>query len=133
MSFGSIGRLTLLIGGILLFADLFLAWQRLCIRVGVTEQVCADRSGWYGFGIAVGLATIALLAWAGIELAGVELPPRGASLLAEVVLVLVAIEFATRAERRHWPAWLGLALGIAIGAAGAAALFPRRDPPPEPG
>ena len=61
MSFGSAGRLTLLAAGALLFVDLFLGWQEVCLRVGAVGRVCASRSGWQGFGIAVGLATTALI------------------------------------------------------------------------
>jgi hypothetical protein len=126
MSLGSPGRLALLAAGVLLFADLFLAWQKRCIRIGASEHVCADRAGWYGFGIAVGLATTVLVVWVGARLAGVELPRGVEPALALGVLVLVAIEFATHGERRQWPAWVGLALGIAIAAAGAWTL---REPP----
>jgi hypothetical protein len=119
MSLGSPGRLALTALGALLFADLFLAWQKRCIRIGATEQVCASRAGWYGFGIAVGLATTALVVWVVVELAGVALPARVDAALGGLVLVLVAIEFATHNERRQWPAWVGLGLGIAIGVAGA--------------
>jgi hypothetical protein len=119
MSLGSPGRLALLVGGTLLFADLFLAWQKRCISIGATEHVCADRAGWYGFGIAVGLATTLLVVWVAAQLVGVALPGRVEPFLAGAVLVLVAIEFATHSARRQWPAWTGLALGIAIAAAGA--------------
>jgi hypothetical protein len=127
MSLGSPGRLALLAGGTLLFADLFLAWQRRCISVGATEQVCADRAGWYGFGIAVGLATTLLVVWVAAQLARVELPPRVDSALALGVLVLVAIEFATHGSRRQWPAWVGLGLSILIAAAGAWTLLDSRN------
>jgi hypothetical protein len=119
MSLGSPGRLALLAGGMLLVVDLFLAWQRRCISVGATEHVCADRAGWYGFGIAVGLATTLLVVWVAVELVGVALPPRAEPVLAATVLVLVAVEFATHNEQRQWPAWAGLGLAIAIAAAGA--------------
>ena len=119
MSLGSPGRLALLAGGVLLFADLFLAWQKWCIRIGATERVCADRAGWYGFGVVVGLATTLLVVWVAAQLVGVELPQRLEPLLAGAVVVLVAIEFVTHEERRQWPAWAGLALGVAIAAAGA--------------
>jgi hypothetical protein len=119
MSLGSPGRLALLVGGTLLFADLFLAWQKRCISIGATEHVCAARAGWYGFGIAVGLATTLLVVWVAAQLVGVALPGRVEPFLAGAVLVLVAIEFATHSARRQWPAWAGLALGIAIAAAGA--------------
>lgn len=135
MSLGSPGRLALLAGGTLLFADLFLAWQKRCVSIGATEPVCADRAGWHGVGIATGLATTLLVAWVAIQLVGVDLP-RVEPLLAGAVLVLVAIEFATRSERRQWPAWAGLALGIAIATAGAWTKTRRGGgfiPPPPPG
>ena len=122
MSFGSAGRLVLLAGGALLFVDLFLGWQRRCIRVGATEHVCGTRSGWQGFGIAVGLATTALIVWVTIELTGSRLPRGGAAALAVVVAALVAIEFVRHADKRSWPAWLGLALAVVIGAGGALSL-----------
>src|SRR5438552_16787222 len=130
MSFGSAGRLVLLAGGALLFVDLFLGWQKRCIRVGTTEHVCASRSGWQGFGIAVGLATTALIVWVAVELTGSPLPRGGAAALACVVLVLVAIEFVRHAEKRSWPAWLGAGLAVAIGAGGALSLSgtAKRDP-----
>ena len=127
MSFGSAGRLVLLSAGALLFVDLFLAWQEVCIRVGTVGRVCASRSGWQGFGIAVGLATTVLLVWVAIELTGTRLPRGGAAALAALVAVLAAVEFATRGERRSWPAWAGLALAAAIGVGGAMSLRrPRR-------
>src|SRR5206468_3272788 len=87
MSLGSPGRLALLAAGALLFADLFLAWQKRCVRIGATEHVCADRAGWYGFGIAVGLATTVLVVWVAAQLVGVDLP-RIEPALAVAVLVL---------------------------------------------
>ena len=122
MSFGSAGRLVILSAGALLFVDLFLAWQQVCIRVGAVGRVCASRSGWQGFGIAVGLATTVLLVWVAIELTGTRLPRGGAAALAALVAVLAAVEFATRSERRSWPAWAGLALAAAIGVGGAMSL-----------
>ena len=122
MSFGSAGRLVLLTGGALLFVDLLLGWQRRCIRVGATEHVCATRSGWQGFGIAVGLATTALIVWVTVELTGSPLPRAGAAALAGVVVVLVAIEFVRHSEKRSWPAWLGAGLAVAIAAGGALSL-----------
>lgn len=126
MSFGSAGRLVLLAAGALLFVDLFLGWQEVCIRVGAVGRVCASRSGWQGFGIAVGLATTVLIVWVTIELTGSRLPRGGAATLALTVVVLATIEFATRAEKRSWPAWVGLALVAAIGAGGALSLQERR-------
>ena len=122
MSLGSPGRLALLAAGGLLFVDLFLGWQEVCVRVGAADLVCASRSGWYGFGIAVGLATVALVVWVTVELTGTRVPRAGAAALAAIVAVLVAIEFFVHGEKRSWPAWLGIALGAAVAAGGALSL-----------
>src|SRR5436305_857725 len=118
----STGRQVLLAAGLLLFIDLFLDWQQVCASFGPAGSVCASRSGWQGFGIAVGLATTALIVWVTIELTGSRLPRGGAATLALTVVVLAAIEFATHAENRSWPAWVGLALAVTIGAGGALSL-----------
>jgi hypothetical protein len=129
MSFGSPGRLVLGLAGGLLFVDLLLGWQEACVRVGPAGRVCATRAGWHGFGIAVGLTTVALIVWVAVELTGTRLPRAGAGALAAVVAVLVAVEFVEHGEKRSWPAWLGLALGAVIVAAGALSLRDARRRP----
>jgi hypothetical protein len=123
MSFGSAGRLVLLGAGTLLLVDLLLGWQEVCVRVGAAQRVCGTRSGWAGFGIAVGLATTALVVWVAIELTGFSLPRRGAGVLAATVSALAAIEFVRHGEKRSWPAWAGLALAVAIVAGGTLTLY----------
>jgi len=129
MSFGSPGRLVLGLAGGLLFVDLFLGWQKRCVRIGASEHVCAARAGWQGFGIAVGLATVALIVWVTVELTGTQLPRVGAAALAAVVAVLVAVEFVEHGQQRSWPAWAGLALGAAVAVAGALSLRDARGRP----
>jgi hypothetical protein len=63
----------LLIGGILLLIDSFLQWQRVCFEV-VGVGGCGGVSAWGGsgsfFGLLMGLSTLGLLIWEGIQLAG---------------------------------------------------------------
>jgi hypothetical protein len=112
----------LLIAGLLLFIDLFLAWQQACAS-GNGFSVCGSLSGWHGVGVVTGLLVIALLVWEGAQLAGVT-----ANLAVPVALISAAlaggvalfaiIEFFTHDEARHWPAWIGLILGIVIAVGG---------------
>jgi hypothetical protein len=113
----------LLGAGVLLFIDLFLKWQQICVGAGAFH-VCGSRSGWHGVGIVVGLLTIALIVWEAIRLANVEIPDFGvapalvSAALAAGVLVFTIIKFLADNESRHWPAWLGLLLAIIIGVGG---------------
>jgi hypothetical protein len=108
----------LIIAGLLLFIDLFLAWQQ--VDLG---PVTASRSGWHGVGVATGLFVIALLVWEGAQLAGatanlaVPVALISAALAAGTALFAI-IEFFTHSDFRHWPAWLGLILGIVIAVGG---------------
>jgi hypothetical protein len=45
-------------GGLLLFIFLFFDWQQVDTPVG-----SAGRTGWHGWGVLVGILTIALVAW----------------------------------------------------------------------
>jgi hypothetical protein len=110
----------LLLGaGLLLFIFLFFDWQQAC-----AGSFCAGRSGWHGWGTAAGIFVIALLLWEAVQLLGVkvpELPIKPAMLsaaLAAAVLVFTVIKFLVDNEVRHWPAWIGLILGIVIGVGG---------------
>jgi hypothetical protein len=83
-------------------------------------------SGWHGgAGVILGLLTIALLVWEIIE--GFfpdvrrSLPvPSGlvGAGLALLVALFVLIKFISANEFRHWPAWIGLLLGILIAIGG---------------
>lgn len=110
----------LLLGaGLLLFIFLFFDWQQ--VSLGSFGSV--GRSGWHGWGVAVGLFTIALVVWEAAQVLAVkvEMPVKPAILsagLAAVVLLFTLIKFLVDDTARHWPAWLGLILAIVIGVGG---------------
>ena len=67
----------LLIAGILLLIDSFLKWQKICFDFGGVAGLgttCPGVNAWSGsgsfFGLLMGLSTLALLIWEGIQLAG---------------------------------------------------------------
>ena len=148
----STGRQVLLAAGLLLFIDLFLDWQQVCASFGPAGSVCGSRSGWHGIGILVGLLTIALLAWEAIGALNLDLGEAVRALpanlisaaLAAAVTLFVVIEFLTYNEARHWPAWIGLILGVVIAIGGwlrfsegtttapSASTPPPTTPPPAP-
>ena len=66
-------------GGLLLFIFLFFDWQQVSTPLG-----SAGRSGWHGWGVLVGLLTIALVVWEATQIFAVklDLPFKGALLTA---------------------------------------------------
>jgi hypothetical protein len=104
------------LGGSLLYLLFsFFDWQQvsfLSAHAGISE--------WHGVGVIAGLLVLALLAWEGARLAGVQLqfgpitPGLGSIGLALLLLVFTVITFLTHNESRHWPAWVGLLLSIVI-------------------
>jgi hypothetical protein len=121
----STGRQVLLVGGLLLFIDLFLDWQQRCGST-VIGSICVSRTGWHGIGVLVGLLTIAMILWEAIGAFAVDLGDAVRSLptalisaaLAAAVTLFTIIEFLTHNEIRHWPAWIGLILAIVIAIGG---------------
>lgn len=113
----STGRKVLLVGGLLLFIDLFLPWQ---------ASGPFSFNGWRGIGVLVGLLTIAMLVWELLWALGVELGDAVRNLptalisaaLAAAVALFTIIEWLTHNEFRHWPAWIGLVLAIVIAIGG---------------
>jgi hypothetical protein len=105
--------------GLLLFIFLFFDWQQVSVG-GFT----AGRSGWHGWGTAVGIFTIALVLFEATQILNVKLPdlPVKAVMisagLAALVLLFTVIKFLVDNEARHWPAWIGLILAILIGIGG---------------
>jgi hypothetical protein len=124
--------------GLLLFIFLFFDWQQVSVA-GFT----AGRSGWHGWGTAVGIFVIALVVFEAAQIFGnlPDLPVKAALIaagLAAVVLLFTIIKFFVDNEARHWPAWIGLILAIVIGVGGylrwsddtaAAAHRPAGSPP----
>lgn len=109
-------------GGLLLFIDLFLDWQQACGRIG-GGQICGGSTGWGGIGVLVGLLVVALLAWEAAQLAGktesLNVPATLVTVgLAGAILLFTIIKFFVDDAARHWPAYIGLILAIAIGVGG---------------
>jgi hypothetical protein len=116
----------LLLGAaVLMFIDLFLSWQKVCVSAPGFPEQCGTRSGWAGWGTLVGLLVVALIVWEGITLAGIASNlnvPIAASIvsaaLAAGILLFTIIKFLADNEARSWPAWVGLILAIAIAVGG---------------
>ncbi|HZQ64689.1 MAG TPA: hypothetical protein VFA66_05645 [Gaiellaceae bacterium] len=105
--------------GLLLFIFLFFDWQQVSVG-GFT----AGRSGWHGWGTAAGIFVIILVLFEATQMFGVKLPELPvktvllSTVLAALVLLFTIIKFFDDNEARHWPAWIGLILAIAIGIGG---------------
>jgi hypothetical protein len=118
------GTKVLLAAGLLLLIDSFLAWQQVSAGVG-NFKITASANMWHGIGVLAGLLVIALLVWEGLQVAGVtsrlELPVSAALIsvgLAAATALFVIIKFLIANEARHWPAWIGLILAIAVAGGG---------------
>ena len=138
------GTKVLLVGGVILFIDTFLAWQQICVGAP-GFHVCGKASGWHGIGVLMGLLVIALVAWEGLQIAGVtkqiELPVSAVLIsvaLAGATALVTVIKFLVANEARHWPAWIGLILAVVIAAGGwlkykeSPAATAQATPPPTP-
>jgi len=75
--FGSLstGTKVMLVAGTLLFFDLFLTWQKLPTRYGRRFDVTTDLDAWDGWGLLLGLGTLALLTLLILRETNVELSP----------------------------------------------------------
>ena len=109
----------IVLGGALLYVIFsFLDWQQVSagpFTVGVTE--------WSGIGTLAALLAIVLLAWELARMFKISIPlgpltPGLASVgLAMLLLVFTVITFLSHGTARHWPAFIGLILSIAIAVA----------------
>ena len=107
----------MLVGGVLLFIDMLLAWQS--IDLGPLGDY--SRKGWYGAaGVILGILTIILLAWVIVRLASVDIPlpvstAMTGALLGTLILIFAVIKLLTILgdETTIW-AWVGLVLAIVI-------------------
>jgi hypothetical protein len=117
--FNALGRgaQLMLIGGVLLFIDMFFAWQK--VDLGPLGDY--TRKGWYGAaGVILGILTIILLAWLIVRLASVNIPlPVSTAMSAAVIGVLILIFAIIKllsilGDAQTFWAWLGVALAIVI-------------------
>ena len=122
LDFAALGKGTkiLLVAGFLLFIDSFLQWQQVSIGF-----VSVGQNEWHGIGVLAALLVIALLVWEGLQLAGVtkelQLPVPATLVsvaLAASVTLFTIIKFFVAHFARHWPAWIGLVLAIAVAVGG---------------
>ncbi len=117
--FNALGRgaQLMLIGGVLLFIDMFFAWQS--VDLGPLGEY--TRKGWYGAaGVILGILTIILLAWLIVRLASVNIPlPVSTAMSAAVIGVLILIFAIIKlisilGDAQTFWAWLGVAFAIVI-------------------
>ena len=116
------GNKLILGGGVLLFIDTFLAWQK--VSVGFAgASISATANAWHGFwGVVMCLLVIVMLAWAVAGVLGVAVPgnlPVGLVTLALGGLIFLFALLKTLTESyRGWASWVGivLAAGVAVGA-----------------
>jgi hypothetical protein len=123
--FNALGRgmQIMLVAGVLLLIDTFLAWQKVTVSILGVEAASAKASGWHGFwGVLMGLLTILLVAWLVARLAAVEIPlPVSTAMvsaaLAGLILLFALIKNLADDYSTFW-AYLGVVLAalIAVGA-----------------
>jgi hypothetical protein len=117
--FNALGRgaQLMLVGGVLLFIDMLLAWQS--IDLGPLGDY--SRKGWYGAaGVILGILVIILLAWLIVRIASVDIPlpvstAMSAAVIAVLILIFAIIKLLTILgdEATIW-AWIGVALAVVI-------------------
>ncbi len=103
---------------LLLLIDTFFAWQKVCTSFGETE-VCASANAWHGFwGVVLGLLTIALLVWVGLQLAniaiGIDLPHGTVTLALAALIGLFALLKNLIDDHSAWASYVGLVLAAAV-------------------
>lgn len=112
----------LLIAGVLYIIDLFLPWQRVCIDLGLDPPgTCASASGASGIGVLNLLLAIALVAWEGMAVGGVEInAPKAliSAALAGAIVVFTILKIIVDSESLYLFAWIGIILALVIGYGG---------------
>jgi len=116
----SLGRKLALAGGVLLFIDTFLTWQKVSVKLGGVTVVSATATAWHGFwGVFLGLLTIAFVLWVAARAFGVELPvalPDGLTTLGLGVLTLFFAIMKTVTESYSaWGSYVGIVLAAVAG------------------
>jgi hypothetical protein len=131
----------LLVGGVLLLIDSFLAWNK-WTDSGVTVQ---SQNAWLGVGVLMGILTIALVAWEVLLLLEVKLGglldktaviSAGLAALVALFAVIrslgkVKIAFGAVTLDRAWPATAGIILAAVLALGAVIRLTERRGQLPE--
>jgi hypothetical protein len=119
----------MLVSGILLLIDSFLAWQRVCIDLGDFGGGCAGASAWGGdggfAGAIMGILLIILVIWEVVQLANMTenlsigiAPTKGSAYLGFAVVgfgILKFIIVLTSSVKPSFFGWLGLVLLVVLG------------------
>ncbi len=103
-------------GGILYIIDTFLPWQR--VDIGIAS---ASESGASGLGVLNLLLAIALVAWEGMALAGVDIKAPKAlvsAALAGGIVIFTILKIIVDNDFLFIFAWIGLVLAVVIGYGG---------------
>jgi hypothetical protein len=112
----------MLVSGILLLIDSFLAWQSVCI-VGI----CVSANAWGGSGgfagVIMGILLIVLLIWEVVQLANMAgniqvgiAPTKGSAYLGFAVVVFGLLKFIIAVTNEGgFGAWVGLVLLVILG------------------
>jgi hypothetical protein len=117
------GTLIILVAGVLLFIDSFLAWQKVSVEI-LGTTISETKMLWdSAAGLLAGLALLALLVWIVLRAANVNFMPKVSTdrlvigVLAGVVFVLVLLKNLID-DYSAWPSYVGvlLAAGVLAGA-----------------
>jgi len=109
----------IVLGGAVLYVILsFFDWQQVSYA-----GYSAGLNEWHGIGFLAALLGIAVLVWEigravdfKVSLGSIT-PGMMSAGLALLLLVFTVIAFLDKSTARHWPAWIGLVLSIAIAVA----------------
>jgi hypothetical protein len=121
----STGTKIMAAAGLLLLIDTFLRWQEVCVGAGGFE-VCGGESGWGNFwGVLLGLLTLVLLIWIGLQIANVDmssvnLPVTDAMLTLGLGVLIFVFALLKNLIDDYSTLWsyigVGLAALVAVGA-----------------
>jgi hypothetical protein len=112
----------MLVGGVLLFIDLFLPWQGYSGPFkDEIESLGGDTTftAWHGFGgWVLGLLTIILLAWLVVRLMAVNIPLPTSSAMTAALLAVLILFFAVIKnlvdDYSAWGSYVGIVLAVVI-------------------
>lgn len=117
----STGTKILLIGGLLLFIDLFLAWQGVAgVEAFGIEVPGVNISGFSGIGVFVAILVLGLIVWEALLAFGVNIqmgttsPALISAILGGAVALFTIILFLTRLTAIKYGAFIGLILALVI-------------------
>jgi len=99
----------------------FFNWQHFTVTIAVTVRY--GFTEWHGVGVIACALAVAIVVWEAARAFGLRLPGSSVSpgfvsfLLAVLLTLFTVLTFFSRSDGRQWPAWVGLALSIVVGAA----------------